>query len=184
MILAFMPRRPTLSSALAAAALLLGSAPAPAAPPVGPVFELKHMTYVASDGPVNELVLDARTAQVFPAQNEAHLQDVHAHLQAPGDGSAAAGPSRGSIDMRCDRGTFSIATGDFVAEGNVRGITGDGRRFQTTRLDYDRSEGLVTTDHPVVIQDETGTYRGGGFRYYVRDNRFRLVGGAEVLQEP
>jgi LPS export ABC transporter protein LptC len=141
-----MPRRPIPSCVLVAGALLLASVPAPAAPPVGPVFELSDMTYVASEGPVNEVVLDAKTAQVFPAQNEAHLQDVHAHLQAPGDNSGAAA--------------------------------------QTTRLDYNRSEGLVTTDQPVVIQDETGTYRGGGFRYYVRENRFRLVGGAEVLQEP
>lgn len=170
--------------ALVAGVLLLASSAAPAAAPPGPVFELRHMTYVASEGPVNEVVLDAKTAQVFPAQNTAYLQDVHAHLQAPGDGSGAAAKGRGSIDMRCDRGTFSIASGDFAAEGNVRGITGDGRRFETTRLHYIRGQGLVTTDQPVVIKDETGTYRGGGFRYYVRENRFRLVGGAEVLQEP
>jgi LPS export ABC transporter protein LptC len=184
MILASMPRRPISICALALGVLLFAASAAPAAPPTGPIFELRNMTYVASEGAVNEVVLDAETAQVFPAQNEAHLQDVHAHLQSPGEGSAPGVQDRGSLDMQCDRGTFSISTGDFVAEGNVRGVTGDGRRFQTTRLDYNRREGLVTTDQPVLIQDETGTYRGGGFRYYVRENRFRLVGGAEVLQEP
>lgn len=148
----------------------------------GPVFELRHMTYVASDGPVNEMILNADSAQVFLKESEARLEHVHAHFQAPGSAGASGG--RGSLDMECDRGTFSLATGDFLAEGHVRGVTGDGRRFETTRLAYHRSQAMVTTDQPVLIQDATGAYRGGGFRYFVRDNRFRLVGGAEVVQEP
>ena len=42
--------------------------------------------------------------------------------------------------------------------------------------------GIVTTNAPVQITDKGGTYRGGGFRYFVRENRFRLMGGASVVQ--
>jgi len=36
-----------------------------------------------------------------------------------------------------------------------------------------------------VLMSESGTtLRGGGFRYYVREERFRLLGGAEVVQDP
>lgn len=180
-----MSRSSLLAALLLAALPLLGApqtAQGRAVASKGPVFELRHMTYVASNGPVNEMVLNADSAQVFLKESEARLQHVHAHFQAPGN--VAASGHRGSLDMECDRGTFSLETGDFVAEGHVRGVTGDGRRFETTRLAYHRSQAMVTTDQPVLIQDATGAYRGGGFRYYVRDNRFRLVGGAEVVQEP
>jgi LPS export ABC transporter protein LptC len=84
--------------------------------------------------------------------------------------------------MRCERGTIQIESSDFDAEGNVRGITGDGRRFRTQHLRYTHGSGLVSTNSPVEIRDETGTYRGGGFRYYIRENRFQLRGAATVVQ--
>jgi hypothetical protein len=41
----------------------------------------------------------------------------------------------------------------------------------------------VSTNSPVEIRDETGTYRGGGFRYYIRENRFQLRRAATVVQQ-
>jgi hypothetical protein len=35
-----------------------------------------------------------------------------------------------------------------------------------------------------VIRDAFGTLRGAGFEYWVRENRFRLIGGASVVQGP
>ncbi len=147
---------------------------APPPEPAEPVLTLDHMTYVSSRGERNETVLDAERAEILPLQDLAHLETVRARLSAEGSGG---------LDMTCDRGTFEIKTGDFRAEGNVRGRTGDGRRFRTTRLRYDSATGVVATDEPVWIEDETGKYRGGGFRYHVRENRFRLMGGATVVQE-
>ena len=45
-------------------------------------------------------------------------------------------------------------------------------------------EGLLYTDEPVLITDANGTYEGGGFRYLVEERRFRLIGGARVVQQP
>jgi hypothetical protein len=86
--------------------------------------------------------------------------------------------------MRCERGTIDLETSNFDAEGNVRGTTGDGRRFRTERLRYKHGPGLVTTNAPVDIKDDAGTYTGnGGFRYYVRENRFQLHRAATVVQQ-
>ena len=63
----------------------------------------------------------------------------------------------------------------------MRGSTPDGRRFETERLHYDHEAGLVTTDAPVVIRDKSGTLRGGGFLYQVREGRLKLTGGAQVV---
>ena len=47
---------------------------------------------------------------------------------------------------------------------------------------YKRSTGRVSTVVPVVIHDGFGTIRGAGFEYWVKENRFRLIGGASVEQ--
>lgn len=142
-------------------------------------LQLGGMTYVASAGTANEMVIEAEHATIHPDAETAQLRAMRAVL-APAE--PGAGRS-GGLDMTCDRGTFQLATGDFVAEGDVRGVTGDGRRFRTTHLRYHHEEGLVVADVPVEIRDAAGRYRGGGFRYWVRENRFRLSGGATVVQD-
>jgi LPS export ABC transporter protein LptC len=149
---------------------------APREAPIETVFHLQGMTYVSSKGEVNEVVLDAERARIHPERDVAHLEEVRANLSSADGG--------GALSLICDRGTFEMATGDFLAEGNVRGTTGDGRRFFTDRLRYSHEDALVTSNRPVVIREETGTYRGNGFRYHVRENRFLLMGGATVVQEP
>ncbi len=140
---------------------------------------LSGMTYVSSHSDFNEMVLDAETADIRPEQDVAHLEGVHAVLASFVDGPRG----RGGLDMTCDTGTVDLDSGNFVAEGDVRGTTGDGRRFRTTHLSYDHAKGLVVTDAPVSIRDRAGTYRGGGFRYWIRENRFKLSGGASVVAQ-
>jgi lipopolysaccharide assembly outer membrane protein LptD (OstA) len=86
--------------------------------------------------------------------------------------------------MRCDRGQLNLSTQDFLAEGNVVGTIEGGRQFEARWVAYDEKKGILYTDEPVLIVDEDGRYRGGGFRYHVNEQRFRLKGGATVVQEP
>ena len=87
--------------------------------------------------------------------------------------------------MRCDRGTLDFDTNNFHAVGNVRGRTDDGRRFATEWVKYDDEKRLLFTQESVVMREDSGAvYRGGGFEYYVSEQRFRLIGGAELIQEP
>jgi LPS export ABC transporter protein LptC len=144
-------------------------------PAASPVLELGGMTFVSSQGADNEVVLGAERARIETRDRIAHLENVQAKV--------ASDRETPGLDMECDRGQFHLESGDFDAEGNVRGTTGDGRRFRTTRLHYSHAQALITTNLPVVIEDETGTYRGGGFRYHVRENRFQLLGGATVVQQ-
>lgn len=165
-------------SGLAALALVLLVAPATLAAEerAGPVLELESITYVASRAGRREMVLDAARARLRPEEQVVYLQEVRAHI--------AADARTQGLDMTCDRGTFDLETNGFVAEGHVRGTTGDGRRFRTSRLRYDHEARVVATDAPVRIRDATGHYRGGGFRYHVDEARFQLLGGATVVQEP
>ena len=144
---------------------------APAAPNLpAPALVLDGMTYTVSDGQRNELVVDATRARLRPDEDRAFLEEVHVRMgsKAPG------GIPGGGLEMRCASGVFDLATRDFVATGNVRGVTADGRRFRTERLRYRASDGLVRSDRPVVLHEQGTVLEGSGFEYYVRADRFHL----------
>ena len=71
-----------------------------------------------------------------------------------------------------------------MARGDVHGRTEGGREFESDWVRYDHTEGVLFTEAPVLITEAGATFRGGGFRYYVRESRFSLLGGAEVVSQP
>lgn len=143
---------------------------------LGQVIHIRGMTFVASEGSSNEILLRAERARFYPDRQIADLEQVEVEV-APGDG-------RVGFEMRCDRGQLNLSTQDFLAEGNVVGSIEGGRQFEALWVAYDEEEGLLYTDEPVLIVDEDGRYRGGGFRYFVNEQRFRLQGGVTIVQEP
>jgi LPS export ABC transporter protein LptC len=148
----------------------------PGAAEEAPLLKLEGMTFIASRGDANELVLRAAKARFKAGEQRVYLEDVHATVEP--------GKQAGSFEIECDRGSLDMETNDFEAIGNVRGRTEGGRRFSAPWVRYDHHAGLLFTNAPVLISEDAITYRGGGFRYYVRERRFRLLGGASVVQEP
>ena len=142
----------------------------------GQVLNVVGMTFVASEGSENEVMLRAERARFYPDHQVADLEDVHV--------AVAPGPGRTGFEMRCESGRLNLATQSFVAEGRVAGTIEGGREFEASWVAYDDEKRVLYTDEPVVIVDRSGSYRGGGFRYFVDEQRFRLEGGASVVQEP
>lgn len=140
-------------------------------------LRLEGMRFVASNGPANDAIVEADRARFVRSARVAHMSGVRARV---GKAAGSGATSRGGVELECERARFDLASGDLTAEGNVRGVTEDGRRFETQRLIYQRATGRVSTRSPVVIRDGFGTARGSGFEYFVRQNRFRLIGGASV----
>ena len=134
------------------------------------------MTFVGSRGPVNELVLHAQRAALSPETNIAVLEDVQV--------SGLDAQSKRSFDVRCERGELDVEKNDFFAEGDVHGTTGDGQRYRTAWVRYDHAKGLLFTDAPVAMEDDSGSFRGDGFRYDTRKRSFRLLGNVSVVQKP
>ena len=141
-----------------------------------PLLDVDGMTFIASRGPANDLVLHAAHASFDTERQRVHLEDVQARV--------APGRSSGAFDIRCDSGDLDVATNDFEARGNVHGRTDDDREFDAPWVKYDHAAGLLFTNAPVLISEDAITYRGGGFQYFVRERRFRLLGGASVVQKP
>ncbi|MAG34220.1 MAG: hypothetical protein CL908_25355 [Deltaproteobacteria bacterium] len=142
----------------------------------GQVLQIRGMTFVASEGEANEILLRAERAQFYPDRQVADLEIVEVEV--------APGSDRVGFEMQCDEGQLNLALQSFVAEGHVVGTIEGGRQFEALWVAYDEAKGVLYTDEPVLIVDQDGRYRGGGFRYFINENRFRLQGGASVVQEP
>ncbi len=165
----------------AAAVVALALAPGASGAAVGspaavPPMRITAMTFVASDGALREILVSASRATVRFATDRADLEDVHAEW-AGDDGQV-------SLELRCEKGEFDLATKDLIAVGDVRGRFRDGREFRGPWLRYDRAQGVAFTDAPVTIYDQGRTLHGGGLRYHIRDRRLRLTAGASVVESP
>ncbi len=141
-----------------------------------PLLDVAKMTFVASRGSANELVLRATHARFDTKEERVYLEEVHVTVEH--------GRTAGHFEIRCDEGELDIATNDFEARGNVRGRTEGNREFTAPWVNYDHEAGMLFTNAPVMIYEDAITYRGGGFQYFVRERRFRLLGGASLVQEP
>ena len=141
-----------------------------------PQLDVTGMTFVASRGERTELIVRAARANYLTDTDLAQLEEVHATAESK-DGKRV-------VDLTCERGQLNLASNDFRAEGNVTGSTDSGRRFAAPWVEYDHETGILFTDAPVLITEGAVTFRGGGFRYYVRERRFVLKGGASVVQQP
>jgi hypothetical protein len=143
---------------------------------LGQVIHVRGMTFVASEGSSNEILLRSERARFYPDRQVADLERVEVQV--------APGSDRVGFEMQCDEGQLNLSTQDFLAMGHVVGTIEGGRQFEALWVAYDEKKGLLYTDEPVLIIDEDGRYKGGGFRYFVNEQRFRLQGGATVVQEP
>jgi LPS export ABC transporter protein LptC len=133
------------------------------------------MTFVQSEGEKANMVVQADHGRLDPDAKVVHLDVVRTFVSGDAE--------RTGFELTCDKGELVLETRALLATGNVRGRTADGRAFSTTWVRYDPKKQLAFTDAPVEIEDETGSLHGGGFRYHVKEGRFRLLGGATVRRE-
>ena len=132
------------------------------------------LRFVASRDGAPEFTLEADHGLLVPHTRIAHLTQMRV--------VGAEGIAADDFAVRCDQGEFDVETNDFYAKGNVEGTAADGREYTAPWVRYDYDKALLYTDAPVVMQDDTGTFRGDGFRYYVREQRFRLLGNVSLVQ--
>ncbi len=167
------PRRAAIAALVGAFALAAAAEPPPAV-----ALALDGMSYVLSQGAEVELLIDAKRAEVAPDAGRIAFAGVRARV-----GRAAGAPGvAGGFALACERGELDVETGEFVARGRVTAALADGRTLRTERLVYRHARGVVSSDAPVEIRDDAAEYRGGGFEYWVRENRLRLTGGASIQQ--
>ena len=74
---------------------------------LGLVLNVVGMTFVASEGSRNDILLRAERARFYPEREVAELEQVEVEVASGGD--------RIGFEMRCDRGQLNLSTRDFLA---------------------------------------------------------------------
>jgi LPS export ABC transporter protein LptC len=161
--------RVALLAGLAASALAVAAGAAGAA-----VLQVTGMTFVSSRDSVREIVVRSQRAKFYTDTKVAELDTVRAELSEGAKGR--------SFTMTCDRAELDLQKNDFLAQGQVEGETEEGQRVWAPWVRYDHEKGIVFSDAPVRMTDRSGSFRGDGFRYYVKERRFRLLGNVRVEQ--
>jgi hypothetical protein len=173
-----LPSRPAHIAILAAALAAWFPIASLAETPRAVALALDGMRYVLARGGKAEVVVEAERADVSPQSGRIELSGVRARLGKLAGQSA----DLGGLELSCARGTLDLEAREFSAIGRVEGRTQDGRSFVTDGIRYRHDRGLVASDAPVLLSDEAGETRGGGFQFWVRENRFRVSGGATVVR--
>jgi LPS export ABC transporter protein LptC len=141
-----------------------------------PGLRVSGMTFVGSRGDQSELVVRSDTAFFRPDSGVADLEVVRARVSDAKKGE--------SFQLQCDRAELDVETNDFIATGNVKGLTGDGQRYSAPWVRYEHASSTLSTDAPVTMVDGGVTFRGDGFRYHIEERRFELLGNVVMEQTP
>jgi LPS export ABC transporter protein LptC len=138
------------------------------------VLQVTGMTFVSSRDSVREIVVRSQHAKFHTDTKVAELDGVRAEVSEGAKGR--------SFTMTCDRAELDLQKNDFLAQGDVEGETEEGQRVFAPWVRYDHAKGVVFSDAPVRMTDKSGSFRGDGFRYHVKDRRFQLLGNVRVEQ--
>ena len=79
--------------------------------------------------------------------------------------------------ITADWGRYEWRTGNMVARTNVVGITPDGRRLTTSKLEYNKLSNRLETDEPFVFDSPEEHLEGSGFS---ADPDFRNVRATDI----
>jgi LPS export ABC transporter protein LptC len=138
------------------------------------VLQVTGMTFVSSRDSVREIVVRSQHAKFHTDTKVAELDGVRAEVSEGAKGR--------SFSMTCDRAELDLQKNDFLAQGDVEGVTEEGQHVFAPWVRYDHAKGVVFSDAPVRMTDKSGSFRGDGFRYHVKDRRFQLLGNVRVEQ--
>ncbi len=155
---------------------LLPMAPGLASAEPGSELEVPGLRFVRKLGPGDELMVQAERAWLHPDSDLAILEGV--------DAVVTNSFKTRRYEIRCDRAELNVKTSDIRAEGRVRGVTSAGHRYSAPWVQYDHEAGTLSSDASVEMIDDSGTFRGDGFRLHLHDGRFRLLGNVKVVQAP
>lgn len=141
-----------------------------------PELRLEGMVFVGSRGSERDVVIHSESAVYAMGDHIARLRGVRAEVSAD--------DARDSFSLTCDRAELNLDSYDFIGEGHVEGRTDEGQHYSAPWVRFDHDQGLLYSDTEARMVDDTGTFRGDGFRYYVHERRFQLLGNVRVEQRP
>ena len=146
-----------------------GGAPALKVPklPLQVDVSLQRVHYTETRQGVKRWDLSAERAEYNKDTDSTTLSGVR--LVVAGKGAS------GDLQVTADRADYRNATRDVVLAGNVRGTSGSGMEFTTTRVTYVAARSQLETAEAVRFQDKGVLLEGVGMEFQTQTRRLRLM---------
>jgi LPS export ABC transporter protein LptC len=93
-------------------------------------------------------------------------------------------PSVGELQVTADRADYNNASRDVVLNGNVRGVTGKGMTFSTTRVNYLAAKSQLQTAERVRLTDAGLELEGVGMEFQTQTRKFKLLKDVSAVYRP
>lgn len=122
-----------------------------------------------------EVEVRATRAEVDPVARVARLHDVKISF---------ADARRGAIVVTAEAARFDLRSDDFVLNGRVEGVTGEGESFEGRDVYYDAKERKLRSAEPVRVYRENLTLTGEGLEIDVDTRRVKIEGKVRTVVRP
>ena len=90
----------------------------------------------------------------------------------------------GELQVTAERADYRNGTRDVVLSGNVRGKSGSGIEFSTSRLTYVAARSQLETGEPVHFSDGGLQLEGVGMEFQTKTRRLRLMKDVSAVYRP
>lgn len=176
-----MARRRSWLAGGAAACLGWGCSPvdlerAAAVEPRSAPMLLSDVAFEGWSGPVRELSLEARRADVDLDRRVARLEQVRIALRG-GDGV-------GPVEVSSPTGEFDLARDALWLRGGVEGRTRPGERFATDELRFNHSSGTLESATPVHLERGDLMLDAASMDLDLRARRLHFLGPVDAELKP
>jgi LPS export ABC transporter protein LptC len=136
---------------------------------------LERVVFEGYQQGAREVEVQAARAQVDPVARVARLYDVKISF---------ADARRGAIVVSSEAAFFDLRSDDFVLEGEVRGLTGEGESFEGRDVRYDAAERKLRSSEEVRVYRENLTLAGEGLEIDVETRRVKIEGKVRTVVRP
>jgi len=134
--------------------------------PVQVDISLQKFHYTETKQGVKKWELSAERAEYNKKSDLTSLTGVR--LMVAGDAST------GPLEISADRAQYHNGTRDVTLSGNVKGVSGKGLSFSTSRVTYVAARSRLETSERVRFADAGSELEGVGMEFHTQTRRFKL----------
>ena len=144
--------------------------------PVQVDVSLQKVHYTDTKQGVKRWDLSADRAEFNRETNATNLIGVRLVVPAAG--------ATGELQVTADRAVYHNGTRDVLMDGNVKGKSGKGMQFTTSRVAYVAARSQLETDALVRFSDAGLQLEGVGMVFHTQTRRLRLMRDVSAVYRP
>lgn len=142
----------------------------------GKGIKLKNIHYTQEDPSKGiRWVLDAKEVRFSEDRQSIFFRDFRLKVEPTG---------KAAFQLTGENGEYSRTSGEAKLWGNLEGVSGDGYRIVTERMEFNEKRGVLTNDRPVQLFGSFFSVSGTGMFVDLRKKTMKILANVKtVLRE-